>query len=319
MKPVILNQNEFIKYMEQKFRWAPFFKLTNLCDYCCAHCCEKSGPNAEPKFIPIADIKYILDMFIKSQKSVKIAIVTGGEPMTAYDKVSPHYIPTLMSAAIKRGYMIELKTNGAWTLGKNAGQIFSDLNSIYAKYPKSIIAYHLSLDKFHPKSDITTANIIKWFAENQNISYMNIVHIFYDDYHRLTDMLVDMAGRDNILVDIHAQIPEKLKAMPLWKIRDHEKYIYPELYSGIDNVGRAKDNNIGNRYTGLTQIINGNENIKPIQFDANGFATLFACNDFGIRTPYRDNKGRIKNLTQIKSELFNTAYSQYMTEMQFMR
>lgn len=305
--------------MELKFRWAPFFKLTNMCDYCCAHCCEKSGPNAEPKFIPVADIKYILDMFIKSPTNVNIAIFTGGEPMTAYDKVSPHYIPTLISAAIKCGYMIELKTNGGWTLGKNANQIFSDLNSIYVKYPQSIIGYHLSLDKFHPNSDITTANIIKWFVENKNMTYMNLVHIFYDDYHRLADMLVDMAGRDNILVDYDVTLPECFKSIPLWKKRGHNKYIYPQPYGGIDKVGRAKDNNIGNISTSLTQIILDKETIRPIQFDANGVATLFACNDFGITTPYHDNKGRIKNLNQIKSELFNAAYRQYMIESQFIR
>lgn len=315
----MLTKNEFLQYMEQKFRWVPFFKLTNMCDYCCAHCCEKSGPNAAPKFIPIADIKYILDMFIKSPKTEKIAIFTGGEPMTAYDKNSSHYIPTILSAATKLGYMIELKTNGGWTLGKNADKIFNDLNSIYVKYPKSIIAYHLSLDKFHPNSDITTANIIKWFVENPNISYMNLIHIFYDNYNRFVDMLVDMAGRDNILVDNNTPIPEKLKPMPLWKIRDYEKYIYPQPYSCIDNIGRAKDNNIGNRHTNLIKIIHGNENIRPIQFDANGNAILFACHDFDITTPYRDNKGKVKNLNKIKSELFNSAYYQYMIEMRLMR
>lgn len=312
----ILTRDNFIKYMDSRFQWVPFFKLTNLCNFSCMHCCEKSGPNADPAFIRISDIKAILDTFSKSPRTMKIATITGGEPMTAYDKVSDNYIPNVLSAAAKRGYIIELKTNGAWAIGKKSEQIFSDINNILVKYPKIIMAYHLSLDKYHPYSDITTARIIKWFVENKNVIPDSLIHIFYDDYHRLADMMVDMAGRDNILVDFEADTPEKFKSLPIWKIRDHNRFLCTEQYHCIDNIGRAKDNNIGTKTTGLLDILNSTDTVKPIMFDAVGNATLFACNDFGITTPYHDKNGNVKKLFKIKSELFAAAYRQYLIESQ---
>lgn len=308
----ILSRTEFCYWLDNNFVWSPFFKITNLCNYCCAHCCERSGPNAEPTFIPMADVRAIIEDFKYTKNKMPIAIVSGGEPMMVY-KYAPHYIPQIMKTLSRAGFIIELKTNAGWTLTENAPVIFKDLEQFFVKNPTVYFSYHLSLDKFHPQSKQTTIEFLRWFYNNDKLSRRANVHIFYDSPEFLTDTFVKLADKYEILLDMDKKPTNEFAKIGANLFWGKEKYIVIEPYHGIDNRGRALDNGIATIKTSIIKSFSTPGDVHTITFDNNGNCYLNCASEL-VKTPYRNERGKIKSIVQLKKELFNMLYDRYVAE-----
>ncbi len=308
----ILSRAEFCYWLDNNFVWSPFFKITNLCNYCCAHCCERSGPNAEPTFIPIADVRAIAEDFRYTKNKMPIAVISGGEPMMAY-KYAPYYIPNIMKTLTRAGFTIELKTNAGWTLTENASVIFNDLESYFYKNPNAYFSYHLSLDKFHPQSATTTIEFLKWFYNNDKLSRRANVHIFYDSPDFLTDTFVQLAEKYKIMLDLKNKPKNEFAKIDANLFCGKEKYIVIEPYHGIDNLGRAFDNKIATKQSSFIKSFSKPGDVHTITFDSNGDC-YFDCASERVKTPYRNARGKIKPIEQLKKELFNLLYDRYLAE-----
>ncbi len=308
----ILSRDEFCYWLDNNFSWSPFFKITNLCNYCCAHCCERSGPNEVPTFIPMADVRAISEQFKYTKNKMPVAIVSGGEPMMVYDH-APYYIPQIMKVLHKAGFAIELKTNAGWVLTDNATHIFNDQTEFFVKNPNAYFSYHLSLDKFHPQSKQTTIEFLKWFYQNDKLSRRASVHIFYDSPQFLTDTFVKLAEQHDILLDMDKKPTNEFAKIGANMFRGKEKYIVIEPYHGIDNRGRAHDNNIWTKQSSIIKSFSKPGDVHAITFDNNG-NSYFDCASERVKTPYRNARGKIKPIEQIKKELFNLLYDKYVAE-----
>lgn len=308
----ILSRDEFCYWLDNNFAWSPFFKITNLCNYCCAHCCERSGPNEAPTFIPMADVREISEQFKYTKNKMPVAIVSGGEPMTVY-KYMPYYIPQIIKTLHKAGFAVELKTNAGWVLDDNANQIFKDQETFFEKNPNAYFSYHLSLDKFHPRSATTTIEFLKWFYQNDKISRRACVHIFYDCPEFLTDTFVQLADKYEILLDMDKKPTNEFAKIGANLFRGKEKYIVIEPYHGIDNRGRAFDNGIATTQSSIMKSFSKPGDVHAITFDNNGNC-YFDCASERVKTPYKNARGKIKPIKQLKKELFDMLYNKYLEE-----
>lgn len=311
-----MTHDLFIGLINGQFRWFPFFKLTNLCNYRCAHCCERSGPDAPRSFIAPSTIKAIIDSFTQTRNYAPLAALSGGEPMMAYTTKSVNYIPKVMDICAKMGFCIELKTNAGWTLGDMAPVIFRDLENIFIKNRKLYFAYHLSLDKFHPKSAETTIQFLRWYATSEHLSVNAIVHLFYDDTTLLTNTLTRLYAEYGLKIDFCAPQTCPIPGVKAWPLAGKEKWIVPQPYQGIDNAGRAMDNHLGTRSdkTMHDLISRPTTSTAALFFDPQGMASPIGCDWDDIRVPYMAPTHQIKPVAQVKRELFEKMWEKYKAE-----
>lgn len=308
----ILSRQEFCYWLDNNFSWSPFFKITNLCNYCCAHCCERSGPNEQPTFIPIADVRTIINDFKYLKQKMPVAIVSGGEPMMAYNHAH-HYIPQIIKTLHNAGFAVELKTNAGWTLTDKAPIIFNDLEAFFEKNPNAYFSYHLSLDRFHPVSSKTTIEFLKWFYQNDKLSPRASVHVFYDSPQFLTDTFMQLADKYEILLDMDKKPTNEFAKIGANLFCGKEKYIVIEPYRGIDNRGRAQDNGIATYKNTIIKSFSKPGEVHAITFDNNGNSYLDCASD-RVTVPYKNARGKIKPVAQIKKEIFNALYDRYVAE-----
>ncbi|MDE6250916.1 MAG: 4Fe-4S cluster-binding domain-containing protein [Alphaproteobacteria bacterium] len=311
----IISFNDFCNFLNGSIRWELFIKVTNLCNLQCAHCCECSGPNEAPTFIPISDVRTITENFKREKNIYPIVAISGGEPMTAY-KHKPYYIPQLIKLFAKQNfYAIELKTNTVWTTQPGADVIFRDLTEISAKYPKLYTMYHLSLDSFHANATKNVSEFIRWYYDNDNLSPKICTHIFYDNHDTLVNMLVDLAEKYNIMLDFEKDVVHEFSKLHAKKFINKDKFIVFEPYSGIENLGRAKQNRIATRsFPSIQkQFLEKIQQNHSLTFDNRGLAFI-DCSAHMASTPYHDARGRIKPIHVIKRELFEILYKRYLIE-----
>lgn len=301
--------------MNTSITWQLFIKVTNLCNLQCAHCCECSGPNEAPTFIPISDVRTITENFKREKNTSPNVAISGGEPMMAY-KHKPYYIPQLIKLFAKQNFFyIELKTNTVWVTQPGADIIFRDLTEISAKYPKLYTMYHLSFDSFHANSNKNVSEFIRWYYDNDKLSTKTCIHIFYDNHDRLVDMFIDLAQQHNIMIDFENNVTHAFSKLHAKKFINKDKYIMFEPYSGIENLGRAKQNHIATQSskTIQKQFLEKIQQEHSLTFDNRGLAFI-DCSAHMASTPYRDARGRIKPISVIKRELFEILYKQYLLE-----
>lgn len=314
---MIKTQKEFFKFLETRFTWAPFLKVTNLCNNCCAHCCERSGPDCEPKFIELADIKYILEQFKYITHFNNNVTITGGEPTMAYFAKSPYYIPQLLKYCGKNGYDVYFNTNARWTLSDKAEQIYSDFNEFIRKYNRELY-FRLSLDKWHEQCIDANAELINWVVKNKNMPDKRTgLYMFCDDVDIVEQLMIKLKTKFEIDLPEHVPNP---KSYPVYKFQGTNKLLCLMPYQGITNMGRAKDNHIATKEPfSKTELYFSPliDKDNDICFDSNGYALLSANDDDTVKTPYRDNKGRIKHINEIKQELFSIAYQCLCSENQY--
>jgi organic radical activating enzyme len=307
-----LSQKDFSKHMETHFSWGLFFKLTNLCNNFCKHCCERSGPNCEPKFIETSDIKYFLEQLKLIKNHNNFITLTGGEPMMAYTAKSDYYIPQILKYCGKNGYDVHINTNARWALSDKSEQIYSDFDEFVKNYKRKL-AFHLSLDKFHEQCVDANAKFIDWIVKSKTITD---VYMFFDE----PDIVIKMVYK--LKRDFNIDISEPLRnnsSYSIHKFSGTNKMLCIMPYQGITNMGRAKDNNIGTKepFSKTTLYFSPfMDTENEICFDSNGYAILSSQDDDTIKTPFHDKKGKLKQLAIIKQELFNIAYQRLMAENQ---
>jgi hypothetical protein len=85
--------------------------------------------------------------------------------------------------------------------------------------------------------------------------------------------------------------------------RGKEKYIVIEPYHGIDNLGRARDNGIATKQNSIMKSFSKPGDVHAITFD-NFENSYFDCASDRVKTPYRNARGKIKPIEQIKREVF---------------
>jgi len=315
---MIVSNQEFFKHLETRFTWAPFLKLTYLCDNECEHCCERAGPNCEPKFIELVDIKNILEQFKYIKNFSKYVTLTGGEPMMAYVAKNEHYIPTILKYCGKNGYDVSINTNAHWTSWDCAGKIYSDFDEFVKKY-NNRLTFHLSLDKWHRNPVESNAKFLNWIVKNNTISADRTnLYMFFDGPEIVIQLIMKL--KTDFDLELLPEPVLQTKFFSLHKFSGTDKTLCIMPYFGIDNLGRARDNGLATKELfSKTDIYfsNRSDPDKEICFDANGIATLCACDDDTIKTPYYEKNGKMKNLAVIKRELFDMAYKAYSQENQF--
>ncbi|MEE1111226.1 MAG: radical SAM protein [Alphaproteobacteria bacterium] len=312
----VKSQEEFIKHLETRFTWGPFLKITNLCNNFCPHCCERSGPNCDPKFIELSDLKHILQDFKHIKNFSNAVTITGGEPTMAYTAKSRHYIPQLLKYCGKNKYDVYFNTNARWTLSDQADMIYSDFEE-FIKSNKQMLAFRLSLDKYHTDALNANATFANWILKNKTIN-QNRTHLYmwHDSSEILQEFYTILQNKFNITP------PQEIGTIggnTCCKFPESNKLICTMPYQGITNMGRAKDNKIATKEPFSKETLYLSPFIDPnndICFDSNGYAILNANDNDTIKTEYCDKNGKIKNINQIKQELFNIAYYYYLMEQQ---
>ena len=171
----------------------------------------------------------------------------------------------------------------------------------------------MSLDKFHPQSAITTIEFLKWFYNNDKLSHRANVHIFYDSPDFLTDTFVQLADKHEIMLDMNKQPTNEFAKIGANLFMGKEKYIVIEPYHGIDNRGRAFDNGIATKQNSIMKSFSKPGDVHAITFDNYGNC-YFDCASERVKTTYKNARGKIKPIEQLKKELFNMLYDRYLTE-----
>ena len=305
-----ISEKDFIRHMETHFSWALFFKLTNLCDNCCAHCCERSGPDCSPNFIELSDIKYYLEELKYISHHDNFVTITGGEPMMAYTKKSDYYIPQILKYCGQNGYDVHLNTNARWALSEKADQIYSDFDEFVKKYKKKL-AFHLSLDKFHDESLEANSQFLNWAVKNTTTTD---IYIFFDEVKIVLQLAYKLKH------DFNIEISDPISQSSWYsahKFKGTNKRLLLTPYQGIQNIGRAKDNHIGTKEPFSKTFLYFSPFVdteNEICFDSDGYALLSCQDNDTIKTPYRNRNGKLKQLAAIRQELFKLGYQAYCFE-----
>ena len=100
-------------YNQDKISFA--IKNTNWCNLNCAHCCECSGPNVVPNFMPLDKVeRYIGEFCAMPLPKWEYMVFTGGEAMAPYLLKRYEYMPQCLEFAGRAGFAPFVKTNGVW-------------------------------------------------------------------------------------------------------------------------------------------------------------------------------------------------------------
>ena len=312
---MILTYEQFIKHLDTRFTWSPIFKVTNLCNNNCAHCCERSGPTCPIQFIPSSDIKNILTQFKGIKNFLNVVTITGGEPTMSYYTHQEYYIPQILKHCAKSGYEAYLNTNAHWTTGPHADQIFADLSNHILKFNKHKLYFRLSQDSFHNNATESNTEFIKWFSSNKNTQQPHSgLYMFFDTPAKFQELKTNLHKKYNIrLTQIHT-----IAGSTIYQINKSNHVLCAMQYQGIQDMGRAHDNKISTQRPFTKTELFFAPYVDPEQeicFDASGNALLSASGNDTIKTPYYDKNGNIKTLSQIKTELFKSAYNAYLQEV----
>lgn len=123
-------------------------KITNWCNLCCVHCCERSHAKEPFNLMPIDTI----EKYISQYKDMGIpvwdyVVFTGGESMAPYFCDQKEYIIKAAEICIKNGMMPTFKTNAKWTNAR-AAQILKDLSDVAHRHNHQV-ALDISIDEYH--------------------------------------------------------------------------------------------------------------------------------------------------------------------------
>ena len=135
-------------------------KVTNWCDFNCAHCCECSGRNNPTNFIPLTRIEQYIHEFQEVPFNLSPHYtIGGGESLAPYQFGNSEYIPQVLSCIYKVGGIPTIKTNGVW--GKRYDMRSDTLKSLAksAYMGDKLLTLDISVDEFHNNLD-GVANIM---------------------------------------------------------------------------------------------------------------------------------------------------------------
>lgn len=252
-------------YNQDKISFA--IKNTNWCNLNCAHCCECSGPNVVPNFMPLDKVEqYIGEFCAMPLPKWEYMVFTGGEAMAPYLLKRYEYMPQCLEFAGRAGLAPFVKTNGVWGAdGWLRRRILNDCADAAIKNNK-MTSLDVSIDEFH----------------NNVPAVARIIQEIVSSEHLARCVRVSISGLDTL--KSHAQFSyliAYLKAHNIHVFPSGDTFIvasgtigYKILFdfgTPVAQMGRAKQNGIGETQPdGSSDAVWGN----CLQIDNDDVATL---------------------------------------------
>lgn len=107
------------------------FYLTRNCNLACRGCYMQASPNISRNIIPESDVGFYLNQFATVPGFCQSVVFSGGELFVA----PIDYLQKNAENVLKRGWHLQLKTNGAWIKNPNVAYDVADmlrrLNPVY--------------------------------------------------------------------------------------------------------------------------------------------------------------------------------------------
>lgn len=249
----------------QKISFA--IKNTNWCNLNCAHCCECSGPNVVPNFMPLDKVEqYIGEFCAMPLPKWEYMVFTGGEAMAPYLLKRYEYMPQCLEFAGRAGLAPFIKTNGVW--GADAWlrrRILNDCADAAIKNNK-MTSLDVSIDEFH----------------NNVPAVARIIQEIVSSEHLARCVRMSISGLDTL--KSHAQFNYLIAYL-----KAHNIHVFPsgntfiaalgtvgtkvlfDFGTPVAQMGRAKQNGIGETQPdGSSDAVWGN----CLQIDNDDVATL---------------------------------------------
>ena len=284
------------------------FKATHWCWYNCPHCCESAGKNRDKTFIPESVIKYYIDAAKQDPQFTNEVVITGGELMSAYNLMSPEYVPNLVNYILDKKISLDIKTNGAWV---NApllrGRIFNDLRNLANNHNPLGFQISLSLDKYHPNALENNYEILKNLAQDKYIKIPMLIHIsgFDADKHMYQTLITKLKHTPKIKIDEVGVLSTSGSLIKMIRLNKHVCVRYSTVPCPFAN-GRAKDlpEAVPVELPQFSFIAGTQQNPSVlVAFDAAGNVTLGENSGKKISVPWRDKNGNPRPLPAIKADL----------------
>ena len=140
-------------------------KITNWCNLCCAHCCERSHHKEPFNLMPIHQVEKHITQYVNMDVPVwDYVVFTGGESMAPYYCGMDKYVPRAAEISIKNNLTPAFKTNAKWdpVLAK---RILKDLADVAHKYNHQI-SLDISIDEYHDNF-LYAANVVNQIMSSQ--------------------------------------------------------------------------------------------------------------------------------------------------------
>lgn len=242
-------------------------KNTNWCNLNCAHCCECSGPNVVPNFMPLDKIEqYIGEFCAMPLPKWEYMVFTGGEAMAPYLLKRYEYMPQCLEFAGRAGLAPFIKTNGVWGAdGWLRRRILNDCADAAIKNNK-MTSLDVSIDEFH----------------NNVPAVARIIQEIVSSEHLARCVRMSISGLDTL--KSHAQFSYLIAYL-----KAHNIHVFPsgntfiaalgtvgtkvlfDFGTPVAQMGRAKQNGIGETQPdGSSDAVWGN----CLQIDNDDVATL---------------------------------------------
>ena len=249
----------------QKISFA--IKNTNWCNLNCAHCCECSGPNVVPNFMPLDKVEqYIGEFCAMPLPKWEYMVFTGGEAMAPYLLKRYEYMPQCLEFAGRAGLAPFIKTNGVWGAdGWLRRRILNDCADAAIKNNK-MTSLDVSIDEFH----------------NNVPAVARIIQEIVSSEHLARCVRMSISGVDTL--KSHAQFSYLIAYL-----KAHNIHVFPsgntfvaalgtvgtkvlfDFGTPVAQMGRAKQNGIGETQPdGSSDAVWGN----CLQIDNDDVATL---------------------------------------------
>lgn len=249
----------------QKISFA--IKNTNWCNLNCTHCCECSGPNVVPNFMPLDKVEqYIGEFCAMPLPKWEYMVFTGGEAMAPYLLKRYEYMPQCLEFAGRAGLAPFIKTNGVWGAdGWLRRRILNDCADAAIKNNK-MTSLDVSIDEFH----------------NNVPAVARIIQEIVSSEHLARCVRMSISGLDTL--KSHAQFSYLIAYL-----KAHNIHVFPsgntfiaalgtvgtkvlfDFGTPVAQMGRAKQNGIGETQPdGSSDVVWGN----CLQIDNDDVATL---------------------------------------------
>ena len=140
-------------------------KITNWCNLCCAHCCERSHRKEPFNLMPINQVEKHIIQYVNMDVPVwDYVVFTGGESMAPYYCGMDTYVPNAAEISIKNKLTPAFKTNAKWDAAL-AKRILKDLADVAHKYNHQI-SLDISIDEYHDNF-LSAANVVDQIMSSQ--------------------------------------------------------------------------------------------------------------------------------------------------------
>ena len=224
-------------------------KVTNWCNLCCAHCCERSNSKEPFNLMPLDRIERYIAQYVNMDVPVwDYVVFTGGESMAPYYCGMDTYVPSVAEISIKNNLNPAFKTNAKWDAAL-AKRILKDLADVAHKYNHQI-SLDISIDEYHDNF-LSAANVISQIMASQYlidaipVSFVGLNTVA--SQYKIQEFLNILKSRGMFVGATTIPTDEFLVAKG-----DKTNVMFYD-FGGLSRLGRAADNNIAN-----ARIISGN-------------------------------------------------------------